>query len=235
MRISKYMAACGVCSRRKAEDAIIAGRVRLNGDVVAHPGAKLALGDIVELDGRVVHQAAGHVYIMLHKPEGYITTTAEQFGRPSVMNLIRNEGVRLVPVGRLDYNTSGLLLLTNDGDFVQRLTHPRYSISKTYHVRIRGCPSSATLAQLQSGVVIDGYQTRPSKIRLLRFSPEGFYSIAEVVLREGRNRQVRKMFGQAGHDVLSLRRVSMGSLGLGSLKKGEYRHLTAREVEYLMA
>ncbi|MCL2618236.1 MAG: rRNA pseudouridine synthase [Defluviitaleaceae bacterium] len=231
MRLSKYIAACGVCSRRKAEEAILAGRVSVNGVVVAELGTKVGEGDSVSFDGVPVRPAEAFVYVMLNKPEGYISTAKDQFNRPSVLDLVEVEGARLVPVGRLDCATSGMLLLTNDGDLVYRLTHPSHEIRKTYIVRVDGEISGNALEQIRSGLVIDGYKTSRTDIKVLN-TGDGT-SLAEVAIKEGRNRQIRKIFDQLGYTIRSLRRVATGKLRLGGLIKGTWRHLTPEEVAYL--
>ena len=231
MRISKYVAHCGVCSRRKAEEAVAAGRVCIGGEVVTQLGTQVGQGDVVTLDGVRITPQEEYVYIMLYKPEGYITTTSDEKGRPCVLDLVKDPGVRLVPVGRLDCATSGLLLLTNDGHFVNRMTHPRYSPPKTYKVRIDGRIGEEALEAMRNGMLVDGYLTRPARVRLLQ--SRGDTSLLEVVLREGRNRQIRKMLGQLGHVVLALKRESVGSLRLEGLKKGQYRHLEPEELREL--
>ena len=234
MRLSKYIAGCGVCSRRKAEEAILAGRVSVNERLVTELGTKVGIGDAVCFDGAQIRPATEFVYIMLNKPEGYITTAREQFGRPSVLDLLDSaepEGVRLVPVGRLDCATSGMLLLTNDGDLVYRLTHPSHDIRKTYIARIEGVIGEEALAQIRGGMVVDGYKTTRAQAKVLSTGENT--SLLEISVKEGRNRQVRKMFGQLGYKVTSLRRVATGRLRLGGLKKGQWRHLTEDEIVYL--
>ena len=231
MRLSKYIADCGVCSRRKAEDVILSGRVSVNGAVVAELGTKVAEGDAVTVDGMLISPTAEFVYIMLNKPEGYITTAKEQFGRPSVLDLIDMEGARLVPVGRLDCATSGLLLLTNDGDLVYKLTHPSHDIRKTYYARIEGKLTDEEIERIREGMTIDGYKTSRTNVKVLKAGEDT--SLIEVAIKEGRNRQVRKIFAQLEYKVTSLRRVATGRLKLGELKKGQWRHLTDEEVSYL--
>lgn len=231
MRISKYIAHCGICSRRSAEPAVIDGRVKVNGKIIRELSAQVQPDDIVELDGKPIFPEERHTYIMLYKPEGYITTTSDEKGRACVLDLINEEGVRLVPVGRLDCATSGLLLLTNDMELVNRLTHPRHGLSKTYQVRIDGNPSPHTISRLRRGMEIEGYTTRPIQVRTIKTSPAS--TTLELILHEGRNRQIRKMMEQAGHRILSLRRTAVGSLNLRGLKKGEYRHLTKDEINRL--
>ncbi|MCL2852619.1 MAG: rRNA pseudouridine synthase [Defluviitaleaceae bacterium] len=231
MRLSKYIAGCGVCSRRKAEEAILAGRVSVNGIIVAELGTKVAPGDAVSFDGAKISPEAKLVYIMLNKPEGYITTAREQFGRPSVLDLVPADGVRLVPVGRLDCATSGMLILTNDGELVYRLTHPSHDIRKTYISRIEGMLCEESIAQIRGGLIVDGYKTSRAHVKVLSVK-EGS-SLVEIAIKEGRNRQVRKIFDQLGHKIDSLRRVATGSLRLGDLRKGQWRHLANDEVAYL--
>ena len=231
MRLSKYIAGCGVCSRRKAEEAITAGRVRVNGQIITELGTKVAQSDAVCFDGEEIRQAEKLVYIMLNKPEGYISTAREQFGRPSVLDLVAAEDVRLVPVGRLDCATSGMLILTNDGEAVYRLTHPSHEIRKTYIARIEGKLDDESLAKIRGGMVVDGYKTARTHIKVLSIAEDT--SLVEVAIKEGRNRQVRKIFDQLGHKVYSLRRVATGKLTLGGLKKGQWRYLTEDEILYL--
>ena len=231
MRLSKYIAGCGVCSRRKAEEAILKGRVSVNDMLVTELGTKVGPDDAVCFDGAQIRPAEEFVYIMLNKPEGYITTTREQFGRPSVLDLVESGSERLVPVGRLDCATSGMLLLTNDGDLVYRLTHPSHEIRKTYVARIEGVIGEEALSQIRGGMVIDGYKTSRAQVKVLNIGENT--SLLEVAVKEGRNRQVRKMFDQLGYKVTSLRRIATGKLRLGGLKKGQWRFLCDDEVAYL--
>jgi 23S rRNA pseudouridine2605 synthase len=172
------------------------------------------------------------IYIMLHKPEGYVTTVKDQFGRPTALDLLEGSGfARLYPVGRLDYDSSGLLLLTNDGELTYKLTHPKHDIDKVYVARVFGVPTQEDLANLRAGIEIDGKKTAPAGAELIK--TEGAYASLKITLHEGRNRQVRKMCEAINHPVASLKRVATGKLFLGALKKGEYRKLTKREIEYL--
>ena len=231
MRLSKYIALCGVCSRRKAEEAILAGLIKVNGQTITKLGTKITQDDTIDFCGKNLHPPSKFVYIMLNKPEGYITTAKDQFGRPSVLDLAKIENVRIVPVGRLDCATSGMLILTNDGNLVHKLTHPSHHISKTYHARIEGTPNQQALAQIRQGMVIDGYKTSGAQVQVLK--SEKSTALVEVSILEGRNHQVRKMFAQLGHKVTSLRRVATGQLPLGDLRKGQWRHLTDQEIAYL--
>ena len=231
-RLQKYMADCGVASRRHAEELITKGFVKVNGNVVTELGTKIdEKKDVVEYKGKVIKPENKKVYIMLNKPEGYVTTARDQFNRPTVLDLIKDVKERLVPVGRLDYDTSGLLILTNDGDAVYKLTHPKNEINKVYEAKLFGVPDSNTINLFRNGIMIDGKKTRPAKIELLRV--DGRFSWCTITIHEGRNRQVRKMCQAARHPVATLRRVAEGEIYLGELKKGEWRYLTNKEIRYI--
>jgi pseudouridine synthase len=229
IRLQKILS--GITSRRKAEEYIAAGRVTVNG-VTAALGAKAdPEKDEVKLDGKpVTNTQTGLLYIMLHKPERVMTTMDDPQGRKTVRDLLPAElGARCFPVGRLDYDTSGLLLMTNDGDFAHRLTHPRYEVKKTYIARLNGLPSPEALDKFRRGLVIDGKPTSPCEITIIKNDPPQ----VRIVLHEGRNRQVRRMCDIIGHPVLSLKRISVGPLRLGALPKGQWRNLTPREAASL--
>lgn len=234
-RLQKFLAEAGVASRRKAEELIQAGRVQVNGKTVKEMGCKIdPAKDKVTFDGRLVKtEQTKKVYIMLYKPEGYVTTAKEQFGRPAVLDLIHGVKERIFPVGRLDYDTSGLLLLTNDGDLTYKLTHPKHDVDKTYIAKLYGVPDAMDLQKFRRGVVIDGRKTRPAKIQILEKDKDQRYCTVEIIIHEGKNRQVRKMCEAIKHPVAQLKRVATGELQLGDLKKGAYRHLTEKEVKYL--
>ena len=232
MRLQKYMAGCGVASRRACETLIAEGRVTVNGAVVTTLGAKVDdAADVVRVDGKRVRAAKAYTYVLLHKPVGYVTTAADQFGRPAVVDLVKDVPARLYPVGRLDYDTSGLLIMTDDGDLTFRLTHPRHEAKKVYIAQITGIPKPPALEQFRQGLMIDGKMTAPADIHVLR--RQNGNAEVRVTIAEGRNRQVRKMLSAIGHEVTALARVQMGGLSLGTLASGEYRHLIAREVEML--
>ncbi|MGN1059256.1 MAG: pseudouridine synthase [Clostridia bacterium] len=232
MRLQKYLALCGVASRRAAEELMAQGRVFVNGKPVLTPGAKINPdADRVSVDGKPVALPEEKVYIMLNKPRGYVTTAKDNFGRKTVLDLVPPELGRLYPVGRLDYDTHGLLLLTNDGDFTYRLTHPSHEISKTYLATVAGVPSEQALDALRRGVVIDGRRTHPAKVTVKGADAENTRLL--ITIHEGRNRQVRKMCAAVGHAVVSLCRVAEGSLRLGELPSGSWRHLTEKEIELL--
>ena len=234
-RLQKFLAEAGIASRRKAEELIAAGRVKVNGKIVTEQGVKInPQKDKVEFDNRLIAvKAEKKVYIMLHKPEGYVTTAKEQFGRPAVLDLVRDVKQRIFPVGRLDYDTSGLLLLTNDGELTYRLTHPKYDVDKTYIAKLYGVPDDMDLQKFRRGVMVDGRKTRPAKIRILEIEKDRRFCTAEIILHEGKNRQVRKMCDAIKHPVAQLKRVATGTLTLGDLPKGAYRPLTEKEVQYL--
>lgn len=231
MRLNKYIAQAGVASRRKADQLTQNGAVRVNGIVMKELGYDVQPEDTVEVNGRVLRPAAKKIYLVLNKPKGYITTVSDEQGRPTVMDLITDVTERVFPVGRLDYNTTGLLILTNDGELSQRLTHPQHQVTKTYHARVTGVLSGERMNKLRNGVDIGGYVTAKARVEILKQSEKS--TIVEIEISEGKNRQVRKMFTAVGCKVQELERVSMGEIRLGRLLQGHYRNLTAREVEYL--
>ncbi len=234
VRLQKYIAMSGAASRRKAEEMIDEGRVKVNGEKIDRRGVKVEIGaDKVELDGVQLKIKNKKQYIMLNKPSGYVTTVKDQFDRPTVMDLINGEiSERLFPVGRLDYETEGLLLLSNDGDFAYRVTHPKFRTDKTYIAVIGGGVSAQAMAALRRGVRIDGYVTSPAELTMLD-ATAGKTTI-RITIHEGRNRQVRKMFEAVGCKVIALERIKIGNVELGTLPLGRWRHLTAHEVNYLM-
>jgi 23S rRNA pseudouridine2605 synthase/16S rRNA pseudouridine516 synthase len=231
-RLNKFMARCGVAARRKCDAMIASGRVKVNGEVVLDPGRRIEPGkDVVEVDGKeIVPQKP--VYIALYKPVGYLSTMSDPFGRPTIRELIKDVKERVFPVGRLDSDSEGLLLLTNDGDLANVLSHPRYGKVKVYEVKVRGRPSRERLDILERGIPMDGEITAPSKIEEIGEDTQG-NAILRVFIREGRKRQIRRMMGFIGHEVLRLKRVSIGPISLNGLEPGEYRYLTEEEVEIL--
>lgn len=231
MRINKYIAASGLVSRRKADQLIENGNVKINGLALREPGYNVTDGDVVEVNGRIIEADEKRVYIMLNKPLGYITTVNDEKDRPTVMELVKDVDARIFPVGRLDYNTSGLLIMTNDGDFAYRLTHPKHNIMKTYKVLAAGVLSAEKCAMLRKGVDIGGFVTSPAQVKIIKGMPR--YTIVEITIHEGKNRQVRKMFKAVGNNVQELQRTAMGDVRLGRLAEGHYRKLTKEEIEYL--
>lgn len=230
-RIQKILSRAGVTSRRKAEQMMLDGRVTVNGDQIKELGAKADLDkDHIKVDGKLVHPAKELLYIALNKPKGYVTTMSDPEGRPKVGDLLRGVHERVYPVGRLDFHSEGLLLMTNDGDFAQLLMKAGPELPKTYWVKIAGKPAEERLEKLRRGVSLDGRTTAPAKIRLLKDAPNPWY---EVVLIEGRQNQIRRMFARIGYLVEKLKRVRVGFLELGDLPLGGFRSLTPREVERL--
>lgn len=232
MRLQKYLAQCNIASRRAAEKLILDGRVKVNGKVVTELGTKVMPGDVVEYDGNIVTEEKRKYYIMLNKPEGFVTTANDEKGRSTVLELVDDIDARLYPVGRLDINTEGLLLLSNDGDFTLKVTHPKNKLDKVYQAVISGIPNHFEIEKLQRGVYIDGKKTAPAKAELI--SADKTNALVELTIHEGRNRQVRKMFEAIGYKVIYLKRVAIGNVVLGNLPLGKWRHLNPNEVKYLM-
>ncbi|MCL2573198.1 MAG: rRNA pseudouridine synthase [Defluviitaleaceae bacterium] len=230
IRLQKYLADCGIASRRRAEEYIAAGKVAINGQI-AQVGAKITPDkDEVVFEGvLVVPKGEEHVYIMLNKPAGVITSASDQYGRKTVLDLIEGVDARLFSIGRLDYATSGLLLLTNDGALTHKLSHPRHGSNKTYIAKVAAPLDEATSQAFADGMEIDGYTTRPAELSIIGADKK----TAKIVLYEGRNRQIRKMFEALGIRVVSLKRTAMGSIAIGGLKVGQWRHLTTKEVAQL--
>lgn len=232
IRLQKYIADCGVTSRRKGEELILQGKVSVNGKVVNELGAKVIKGkDIVSVEGIEITPRNKNIYIMLNKPEGFITTADEQFGRPSVVDLIEDVEQRVFPVGRLDMDTSGLLLLTNDGDFAYKLTHPKHNIKKKYIAEIKGMPDGNKLKKFRKGLQLEDFVTAPAGIRIVASKNKS--CIVEIIIYEGKNRQVRKMCAAIGHPVIRLKRVEIGRLGLKDLQEGKWRYLRKEELKLL--
>lgn len=230
MRINKYLADSGVGSRRKVEEYILSGMVKINDKVVTDLSTQVRDNDVVKYNGKLVSPITSKVYIMLNKPSGYLTTVSDIYGRKTVMDLFKDISVdRIYPIGRLDYDTEGLLLFTNDGAFANRVIHPSSSICKTYEVIVENTLSEKDKADLQSGLVIDGYKTTPA--RLVDYKKLGNHKyMFRLSIFEGRNRQIRKMVESVGNKVIYLKRLSIGKLTLGKLKIGEYRYLTEQEM-----
>lgn len=230
-RLQKYMAACGIASRRKCEDIIQNGRVKVNGEIITELGYKVnPLEDKVYIDSNLISLEEKKVYIALNKPEGYVSTVKDERGRKTILDIVKvNE--RIFPIGRLDYNTSGLLLLTNDGDIYNRVIHPRQQINKVYIAVVKGVPSESEMDHFRRGVDIGGYVTAKAEFRILKKITCNCQ--VEIIIHEGKNRQVRRMCEEIGHPVIALKRVSVGKISLGKLRRGEWRYLNDDEVNYL--
>lgn len=235
MRLEKYIATSGIASRRAVKKRIQAGRVTVNGEPVFVPGHPINVEtDTVEFEGKRVEPLTEHIYLMLNKPAGYLTTRSDERGRPTVMHLVADLPDSIYPVGRLDLETEGLLLFTNDGDFAYRLLHPSHEIEKTYLAWAQGVPNGDAVQRLREGVTIPSGTTAPAKVERLEISRGGASTQFEVVIHEGKKRQVRLMFKAVGHPVIRLQRTRIGNLQLGNLPQGQYRLLTPREITALM-
>ncbi len=227
-RLQKILSARGVCSRRRAEELISAGKVTCNGAVAALGDRADPEMDEILVDGKPLPSIPDYVYIMLHKPRGFVTTLRDEKGRDNAAQLVADCGVRVYPVGRLDMDSEGLLLFTNDGDFANNLMHPRHEVNKTYRVLVRNFTEEG-LERLEQPVTLDGYTIRKPQVKLVRQGENGKAEL-EVTIHEGRNRQVRRMCGMAGMKVLRLIRIAEGELRLGNLPKGKWRYLSAAEI-----
>lgn len=231
IRLQKYMADCGVASRRKAEEMIAAGRVKVNGQT-AFVGDKInPKRDSVTVNGKKLTKDKNYIYLMLNKPRGFVTTMSDEMDRKCVAQLVADVGKRVYPVGRLDRDSEGLLLFTNDGEFANAMTHPSRHIAKVYRVSVKPAITEDQISILTSSLMIDGRKTMPADVRVL--SKEEDRSSLEITLFEGRNRQIRRLCEEAGLETVRLKRMSMGQLKLGGLKVGEYRYLTNDEVSLL--
>lgn len=229
MRINKYLATCGIASRRKAEELIKSGKVLVNNKIVTELSTQINPNDIVKVNGKIVKPENNFVYIMLNKPKGYLCSSVNEGDKPSVLKLIKTKE-RLFTVGRLDFNTEGLLLLTNDGEFANSVTHPKNQIKKTYEVIVNGKPNELQLEKLKKPFNIDGYTTTPAIISKIKRNSENTYSL-NVTIFEGRNRQIRKMFELVNLKILSLKRIQIGQLKLNDLPPGSYVYLTEQEIK----
>lgn len=232
IRLQKYLAEAGIASRRKCEEFIIQGRVKINNDV-ATLGMKVnPETDIILFDDKKIDKKEELVYILLNKPLGYVTTSKDQFSRDSVLDLVKVKQ-RIVPVGRLDMYTSGALLLSNDGEFVYKITHPKHEIDKTYTVTVKGIVTDEEVEMLRAGVQIEDYITKPAKVKILKTDIEKDISRLEIIIHEGKNRQVRKMCEAVGRKVQALHRSKIGDIGVKDLKLGTWRYLSQKEIDYL--
>lgn len=233
MRLQKYLAQCGVAARRKCEAMIAEGRVAVNGVVITEMGARVSSGDAVTVDGVPVAPEARKHYVLYHKPIGEVTTLSDPRGRATVLDRFRDFPARLYPVGRLDFDSEGLLLLTNDGELTQRMLHPSREVDKVYLARVQGDVTMDSVRRLRTGVEVEGRRTSPAEVRIIRRTQ--VETVLLVTIHEGRNRQVRRMLETVGHTVLMLRRVQFGPLQLGELKRGQWRELTEEEVRKIKA
>jgi 23S rRNA pseudouridine2605 synthase len=233
-RLQKILSQAGIASRRASEQLMLDGRVTVNGAAIRELGTKAdAARDDIRVDGRRVKVITRHRYLLLNKPRGYVTTRSDEKQRPTVIDLLRGVSEYVYPVGRLDYESEGLLLLTNDGELAARLTHPRHGVARVYEARVLGVPDARDLLRLSRGLVIEGRRTEAAEIRLLPHGRDAKEATLVVTIREGRNRQVRKMCDAIGHPVTHLKRIAIGPIRDSALKLGRWRELTAPEVERL--
>ena len=231
-RLQKYLSNAGIASRRKCEELILAGKIEVNGVTITELGTKInPENDIIKYNGKEIKPQDEKIYILLNKPIGYVTTAKDQFGRDTVLDLIKINK-RIVPVGRLDMYTSGALILTNDGEFVNKLTHPKHEINKTYNVTLKGKITKEEVKKLEQGVEIDdGYVTKPAKVKILKIEEEKNLSRIQITIHEGKNRQVRKMCNAIEKKVLALHRSKIGNIDVKDLKLGTWRYLNKDEIE----
>ncbi len=234
-RLQKFIANKGICSRRKAEELILNGKVKVNGKIILELGTKIDIDkDIVEVNGeKVSNNIDKKIYVLLNKPIGYVTTTKDQFGRDTVLDLVKVKE-KILPVGRLDMYTSGALILTNDGDFIYKVTHPKHEIEKTYNVTVRGKITEEDVEKLTNGVEIENYVSKEAKVKILKINDEKNLSRIEITIHEGKNREVRKMCEAIGKKVLALHRTKIGNINVKNLKLGEWRYLNQKEVKSLL-
>jgi len=233
-RLQKVLAQAGVASRRACEELIAAGKVKVNGKVITQLGTKVnPAKDQIEVEGKKLPPSEDKVYLLLYKPTGYLSSVEDPKGRRTVINLLKGVKARVYPVGRLDYDTEGLLLLTNDGDLTYALTHPKHEVDKTYLAWVEGVPSAQSLEKLRQGVTLEDGPTAPARVRALD-KREG-HTLLEITIHEGRNRQVRRMCEHIGHPVVALQRAKLGFLTLEGVSKGKFRYLSAGEVRQLKA
>lgn len=231
-RLQKVIANLGYCSRRKAEELISDGKVSVNGNIVTELGTKVKTSDTIEVEGNILDNNKNYEYYILNKPRGVVTTTHDEHDRKTVVDLI-DTNTRIYPVGRLDYDTTGLLFLTNDGVLANKLMHPSSKIDKTYIAKIEGMISTISIKKLRSGVIIDGYKTRPARVKVKSVNKKTNKSIVEITISEGKNHQVKKMFKAVGHHVEKLKREKYAIFDIRDLKVGDYRKLTFKEVSIL--
>lgn len=236
IRLQKFMADSGIASRRKCEELILQGKVQVNGKQITELGTKInPEKDVVEFENKIINnENKKYVYILLNKPIGYVTTAKDQFGRDTVLDLVKVKE-RIVPVGRLDMYTSGALILTNDGDFVNKVTHPSHEINKTYNVTVKGIVTDENIKALESGVIIDdNYKTKPAKVKILKIDKEKKISRIQITIHEGKNRQIRKMCKAIDKNVLALHRAKIGELTVKNIPLGKWKFLNKNEIEKLI-
>jgi len=232
VRLNKFLSHCGIASRREADKMIAVGKVKVNGEAIQILGYKIDTEeDKVEVNGKIVKEDKGFKYLLLNKPSGYLVTMKDPFQRPTIMDLLPSLGRRVFPVGRLDFETEGLMLLTNDGEMAYRLMHPKYKIKKVYVVKVKGKPDHSGLLRLEKGIYLEGKRTAPVKIT--QIAADSKNSQFRIEIHEGRKREIRRLFETIGHRVLKLRRIKFSDLSIDKLKKGHWRYLNSVEVSRL--
>lgn len=235
MRLQKFLANSGICSRRSAEKLITDGKIQINGIIVTELGTKINPDiDTVLYNGKEVKPVNKHIYILLNKPIGCVTTVKEQFGRPTVIDLVKGIDAKLLPVGRLDMYTSGALILTNDGDFIYKVTHPKNEVEKTYNATVRGIVTREDIEKLEKGVEIEDYTSGKAKAKILKTDELKNFSRIQITIHEGKNREVRKMCEAIGKPVIALHRARIGNIDVKDLKLGTWRHLRENEIKSLI-
>jgi len=231
-RLQKVIAQAGYCSRRKAEELIDKGKVKVNGEIIKEQGVKVNTTDFIEVEGNPLNKIEDKVYYLLNKPRGVVATSSDEKGRKTVVDLIKTDK-RIYPVGRLDYDTTGLIILTNDGELTNYLIHPKNNVEKVYVAKIKGLITKEQLKRLCNGVIIDGKKTSKAKAKILKIDKKTNTSVVQLIIHEGKNHQVKKMFEAIGYDVLKLKRESIAFLTLDGIKSGDYRELSIKEVKKL--
>ncbi|HHW02719.1 MAG TPA: rRNA pseudouridine synthase [Thermoanaerobacterales bacterium] len=232
IRLQRFLANAGVASRRASEKIILSGRVQVNGRIVRELGFKIDPDvDEIKVDGKICHEEQRHIYIMMNKPAGVVTTVKDPFGRPTVIDIIKGLKERVYPVGRLDMDTEGLLILTNDGEVTYRLTHPKHEVEKTYLAHVKGMVTRRQILMLEMGIKLEDGLTAPAKVRIVKRI--GDSTVLEIKIHEGKKRQVRRMCSAIGNPVIHLKRTHIGNLSLNNLKPGQWRFMTAKEIEYI--
>lgn len=231
-RLQKVIAQAGYCSRRKAEELIDKGKVKVNGEIIKEQGVKINTTDFIEVEGNPLNKIEDKVYYLLNKPRGVVATSSDEKGRKTVVDLIKTDK-RIYPVGRLDYDTTGIIILTNDGELTNYLIHPKNNVEKVYVAKIKGLITKEQLKRLCNGVIIDGKKTSKAKAKILKIDKKTNTSVVQLIIHEGKNHQVKKMFEAIGYDVLKLKRESIAFLTLDGIKSGDYRELSIKEVKKL--
>ncbi|OAA82827.1 pseudouridine synthase [Clostridium ljungdahlii] len=232
-RLQKYMAYCGIASRRKCESIILQGRVKVNGVTIKSLGTKIDDKiDIITVDNAEIEKESKTVYILLNKPTGYVSTVKDDRGRNTILDIVKVKE-RIYPIGRLDYNTSGIIILTNDGEVYNKVAHPKMEKNKVYVAVIKGIPSKEDIEKFKNGVNIDGYITAKADFNILNINKSKNNSKVRIKIHEGKNRQIRKMCDAIGHPVISLTRISIGNINVGNLEEGKWRYLNDDEIKYI--